>query len=75
MFCARDLIKYELRSTRLLNPQPPEDQIQIACPHCMQESDCGRPLFQDVDKSQPAKVYTDSPTGSVILGMGEPTLA
>lgn len=32
--CARDLIKYELKRTKLLVPQPKEDDVQIVCPHC-----------------------------------------
>ncbi len=27
------------------------------------------PIFQDVDKNQPVKQYTDSPTATVMLGI------
>lgn len=49
---------------------PPEDEINISCPHCMQQSEIDVYLFSDIDKSKPLKVYTDSPTGTVVLGFG-----
>lgn len=51
-------------------PVPPEDQIEIQCPHCLQQSINGQYLYQDVDKAKPVKLYTDSPTGTVILTPG-----
>lgn len=35
MYCARDLIRIELKRTKALVPVPPEDQVHIACPHCL----------------------------------------
>jgi len=72
MYCARDLIKFELRRTKQLDPVPPEDEIQISCPHCLELSDptdaTDGYLFRDVDKNKPLKIYTDSPTGTLIIG-------
>ena len=45
---------------------PPESAIQIFCPHCMNQEE---PIFQDVDKANPVKQYTDSPTATVMLGI------
>jgi hypothetical protein len=67
MYCARDLIKFELKRTKQLVPLPPEDELQIACPHCLELSVTGECLFRDVVKSKPAKIYTDSPSGTLIL--------
>ena len=70
MYCARDLIKQELKRTKQLVPVPPEDQIEISCPHCLQQSVNGQYLYADIDKSKPVKLYTDSPQGTVILTPG-----
>lgn len=71
--CARDLIKYELKRTKALVPQPSEDEVQITCPHCLKQSVTSECLYQDVDKTKQLKVYTDSPLcsggGTVILGI------
>ena len=45
---------------------PPECDIQIFCPQCMNKDE---PIFQDVDKTRPVKQYTDSPTATVMLGI------
>ncbi|CDW89255.1 UNKNOWN [Stylonychia lemnae] len=64
--CSRDLIKQELRRTKTLVP-PPEN-ICITCPHCMKSSTDDNPiLFEDIDKTKPLKLYTDSPTGTIVL--------
>lgn len=63
MLCARGLIKQELRRTKQL--QPPPETIKLSCPHCMSHSE--EVLFQDIDKSKPLKIYTDSPEGTVIM--------
>jgi len=52
IFCVRDLIKTELKRTRQLSPMPPESDIQIFCPQCMNKDE---PIFQDVDKTRPVK--------------------
>jgi len=55
-----------LRRTKALNPPP--DNINITCPHCMQSTTEESPLlFEDIDKSKPVKLYTDSPNGTIVL--------
>ena len=72
MYCARDLIRFELKRTKTLQPVPPEDQVHIACPHCLVSTAIleHNQLFQDIDKEAPVKYYTDdcSPRVAVLLG-------
>lgn len=65
MHCSRGLIKQELKSTR--NLIPPPEEIHIKCPHCQAQSETQKQLFVDVDKRKPVKLYTDSPTGTVLM--------
>ena len=71
MFCARDLIRTELKRTRSLVPLPPDNQLYITCPQCMKSS--VTQIFRDVQKTKPLKYYTDSPMGGntqVVLNFG-----
>eukprot|EP00347_Sterkiella_histriomuscorum_P015322 403357463 len=64
--CARAIIKQELRRTKAMNPVP--KQIHITCPQCAVSSTNEELiLFEDIDKSQPVRYYSDSPTGTIVL--------
>ena len=44
-----------------------EPSFSIQCPLCMHSS--SEHLFEDVDKSKPMRLYTDSPTGTMRLSV------